>query len=261
MSRRSSIRLLGSVMVLLWSLQQGAPVTSAQAVLEGTWRVERPGAMWTAVLRLDGARVIGAVSSCASNGAVEISEGSVDRDTATFKCTSGDGDRTLAFTARIEGDVLVLSWTKEIRDGGFPREGDRIFGVSAPETFTARRVAPATDFLAHLAARAWDRHGGPWTRRRARRAGRRWPRTQPPDDGHSGTAAAGTLLELVQRWVERPAAHVQDVGGLGAQTLRDRQAVERLERHELQDQGIERRVENHDGVVFLIASSGSATSS
>src|SRR5689334_15571543 len=68
--------------------------TSAQTGLTGTWRAESTAA-WTAVLRVDGTRLIGAVSSCSSPQRAEISEGKIDGNSITFTCTSNDGQRVL----------------------------------------------------------------------------------------------------------------------------------------------------------------------
>src|SRR5712692_2104991 len=96
-------------------------LTFAQTGPTGTWRVEGVGTSfpWEVVLRVDGPRLIGAVSSCASIN-VEISEGTIDGNTITFKCTSGDGQRTITFTGRIGGDEIAFTWEKQVQEGGDP---------------------------------------------------------------------------------------------------------------------------------------------
>ena len=141
--------LLIVVTVSLWGQTPAPTVPSAQAGPTGTWRAEStpPGTTWTAVLRLDGSRVIGAVSSCASNnGAIEIYEGSIDGNTIRFKCKSLNGVRTMTFTGRINGDELAFTWEKQADDGvSLSAADDALFGVSAPQRFSAKRVTDAAN--------------------------------------------------------------------------------------------------------------------
>jgi alcohol dehydrogenase (cytochrome c) len=118
-----------------------APIC-AQTSVTGTWQAQTspPGRTWTAVLRAYGGRVSGAVSSCASVGASEIYEGTIDGNTATFKCTSGDGDRTLTFTGTINSDEIDFTWNLGVRAGGNARHFDAMFTGSAPPRFTATRI-------------------------------------------------------------------------------------------------------------------------
>lgn len=145
--------LLIAVTASLWGAQPRA-ATVAQPGLVGRWRAEStpPGTTWTAVLRVDGPRVIGAVSSCASGrGAFEIFEGRIDGDTITFKCRSGDGQRTIMFTGKVDRDEIVFAWEKQVQDGGNPAATDRMFGASTPTRFTATRVPDAADALTEVA--------------------------------------------------------------------------------------------------------------
>ena len=73
-------------------------VTFAQTGFAGTWQadVADAGKPWTMFLKVDGTRVDGAVSSCASlGGPIAILDGRVDGATLTFKCMSGDQQRTV----------------------------------------------------------------------------------------------------------------------------------------------------------------------
>jgi YVTN family beta-propeller protein len=120
----------------------------------GTWRVEStpPGMTWKAVLRADGAKLNGAVSSCSSaDGAFEIFDGKVDGNTITFNCRSGDGQRMLALTGKISGDEISFGWNLQVQPGGNPRSADLIFGASAPPRFTAKRVAETADAVTAMA--------------------------------------------------------------------------------------------------------------
>jgi alcohol dehydrogenase (cytochrome c) len=134
-------------------------LTYAQTGPAGTWQVEGVGAPfpWEVVLRADGSsRLIGAVSSCSSvTRAFEIFEGKIDGNTIAFKCKSGDGQRTLTLTGRINGDEIAFTWALQVLAGGNPgNPADGMFGASAPPRFTAKRAPDATDAVAEMAAHA-----------------------------------------------------------------------------------------------------------
>lgn len=126
----------------------------AQTQPAGTWRAGLGQFTWEVVLRVDGSRLTGAVSSCASRR-VEIHDGSVNGNTVAFKCRSLDGDRIYAFTGTINGDEMSIARDVQVRDGGHPLPPnispvDDMFGPSAPPRFIAKRVpngdlAEATD--------------------------------------------------------------------------------------------------------------------
>ncbi len=103
------------------------------------WRAEVAGRSWTAVLRVEGPRLLGVVSSCASYpDDIAISEGRVDGSTVTFKCTSPDGARTLTFTGQLKGDRIAFTWER-MGSGSVPYDA-AFFGASAPSEFSATFV-------------------------------------------------------------------------------------------------------------------------
>jgi alcohol dehydrogenase (cytochrome c) len=55
-----------------------------------------------------------------------------------FKCKSLDGARTITFTGRMNGEEIVFTWEKA--GSGNPLFDDALFGASAPQQFTAKRV-------------------------------------------------------------------------------------------------------------------------
>lgn len=127
----------------------------AQTGLTGRWQAEStpPGTTWTAVLRVDGPNVIGAVSSCSFNQGREISEGTIDGNTITFKCFIGA--RRITFTGRLSGDEIAFAWEMQIPEGDFPVPAtDQVFGPSAPSRFAAKRVPDAADAVTAMADRA-----------------------------------------------------------------------------------------------------------
>lgn len=133
-----------------------------QSAISGTWQTEPrdAGTMWKAVLRTDGRRLIGAVSSCASiPGAFEIADGKIDGTSISFKCTSYDGDRTLTFTGTVSGDDLHLTWVKHVREGGMDRLMDAMFGESSPRRFVVRRAPETKDAVTDLANSVEPRAG------------------------------------------------------------------------------------------------------
>lgn len=120
--------------------------TIAQDTVNGTWQVESTAAApsWSVFLRVDGDSVTGVVSRCASAQArpTDISDGRLDGKSLTFKCTSGDRDRTVTFAGTVEGDTITFRWERRLRPGGFDNGAvDRMFGPSAARQFTVKRVA------------------------------------------------------------------------------------------------------------------------
>jgi feruloyl esterase len=122
----------------------------------GTWQVEgvgKPSPLfpWEVVLRADGSRLFGAVSSCNSvRGAFEIFSGQVNGTTVTFKCRSGDLQRIVSLTGNVNGDEIDFTW--ELQDTRGTGGADPMFGAAAPKRFVAKRVPDATDIVAERAA-------------------------------------------------------------------------------------------------------------
>lgn len=127
--------------------------SQAQTGPTGTWRAESPtpGMPWTVVLRADGPRVYGAATSCASvGGAVEIFDGRIDGNAITFKCMSGNRERTVTLTGRINGDNIDFTW--DIQGPG--ASPNQMFGTLAPWRFTATRVPDGANAVTEKADRA-----------------------------------------------------------------------------------------------------------
>lgn len=113
-------------------------------LLTGTWRIDGSGNSlpWTMILRVDGEKLSGTVSSCASPR-VAIYDGHVEGRRFTFKCTSLDGDRTTTFSGTLSGDRITMNRETVIREGGNrPAANNAMFGPAAPTTFEVRRVPP-----------------------------------------------------------------------------------------------------------------------
>ena len=105
----------------------------------GTWHgsIQGPGI----TLTVDGTLVTGAISfvTAASARALEVFDGRIDERTLTFKVMSPDGDRTITFTATLQGDEMAFTRNVEVRPGG-NRGGQGIFGSQGARAFTARRA-------------------------------------------------------------------------------------------------------------------------
>ena len=121
-----------------------API-QAQTTLTGTWQAAVSGTTWTLMLRTSGSVVTGSVSACGSARVSGIYDGTVQGDTLTFKCTSSEGDRTVAFRGQVSGDSILFTREAQARKGGIPFfHSDKMFGPEAPQQFTVRRVAAAS---------------------------------------------------------------------------------------------------------------------
>jgi pimeloyl-ACP methyl ester carboxylesterase len=108
----------------------------AASPFTGTWEATLGGAPdWTMDLEVDGAVVRGTVLE----RLLPVSEGHVDGSSLSFRVRSPDGQRTITFTGRLQGDGLQFTRTVELMPGGGPgRRG--IFGVQGPDAFEARKV-------------------------------------------------------------------------------------------------------------------------
>ena len=84
----------------------------AQTGPTGTWRVEGVGRAlpWTLILKENGPKLSGAVSSCGPDTPVEIYEGSIDGDAIRFECRRSGNPLTIVFTGRINGDEIEFKW-------------------------------------------------------------------------------------------------------------------------------------------------------
>lgn len=123
-------------------------VAFGQNRVDGAWRLGEVGApfVWEVTLTTNVLSLTGAVSSCSGEKPVEISAGKIDDRGITFQCTSEDGQRTITFAGRVNGDTISISWSlKGPRSVSNPSGRDRIFGFSAPTEFTLTRL-PAVGF-------------------------------------------------------------------------------------------------------------------
>jgi hypothetical protein len=71
-----------------------------------------------------------------------IYDGKIEGNTVSFKAKSQDNVRTMTFVGKAQGDEIVLSRGVELPSGGAVGL-NVIFGVYAPNSFVARRVAAA----------------------------------------------------------------------------------------------------------------------
>jgi alcohol dehydrogenase (cytochrome c) len=132
----------------MWtSTQQIRPL---QVNVAGTWQTEAPPGQraWTVVLRVDGRRIIGAVSAC-SGGPTEITDGEIDGNAIRFSCTTVDGDITVRFTGQINDDSISFAWEKHTREDAQPFNG-----TLPPPQFTVRRVPDVAGAVTEIANRA-----------------------------------------------------------------------------------------------------------
>src|SRR5215471_10488750 len=162
-----AIRIRALFFCTIGSLVAGIPMRSmaAEPRFDGIWQAESvpPGATWTAVLRVNGEKLSGAVSSCASWSPADIYETRIDGDRIEFNCKSGRS--VITFTGTLRGDELSLTWSLHRPPYGWDmklRADDpapaqvtaRLFGPSAPRQLVARRAADAGGPVTELADKA-----------------------------------------------------------------------------------------------------------
>jgi pimeloyl-ACP methyl ester carboxylesterase len=109
---------------------------SASSPLAGTWETPLGGGRdWTMELELDDKTLRGMVL----DQLLPVSEGHVDGSSLSFSLRSPDGQRTITFTGRLQGDRMQFTRTVELMPGGGP--GQRgIFGLLGLNAFEARKV-------------------------------------------------------------------------------------------------------------------------
>ena len=126
-----------------------------QTGITGTWRSDASGSRpaWRAVFRVDGTRLIGAVSLCSPQRA-EIFDGVIEGSTVRFKCTSTGGERVIAFVGSVNAEAIALTWELHTKAGGDPASDDQMFGSSLPPRFTVRRAPDVPDAVTAIAENA-----------------------------------------------------------------------------------------------------------
>ena len=102
----------------------------------GTWEIDETN--WAIVLELNGPTLSGKVRQGAQE--FEIYDAKADGATVTFKAKSPDGDRTITFVGKIDGDVIAFTRQFEIREGGAPGGNALMGGPNGPAEFVARRA-------------------------------------------------------------------------------------------------------------------------
>jgi pimeloyl-ACP methyl ester carboxylesterase len=137
-------------LVILFAITPIVHAQTEQHGVTGTWRVDGVGQFqvgptfpWEVVLKAEGAQLTGMVNSCVSLGRnAPIHDGHVEANLVRFKCTSGDGARTITFTGTLDGDEIAFTQELQVKDGGNPPTPQQalLFGPQAPPRFVARRV-------------------------------------------------------------------------------------------------------------------------
>ena len=105
--------------------------------LAGTWGAVYPTeSVVRFELRADGNTLTG--SYVARGTQFEIYGGSIGSDTISFKIKSPDGERTISFVGKLNGDKISFQRVVEVRPGGRPG-GAFIWGSGGPKSFSAAR--------------------------------------------------------------------------------------------------------------------------
>ena len=97
-----------------------------QSGAAGTWQGEQagrgggPAAPFVVMLNVDGSAISGTVQETPNDIVLEISEGTVDGETATFKTARafGEGELIVTWTGVIDGDSMSLTRAFEFPEGG-----------------------------------------------------------------------------------------------------------------------------------------------
>jgi hypothetical protein len=131
--------------------RQLTPARAAQAgEPSGVWIATDVGfAPWTLMLVANGTKLTGTVSQGGSDPAsgyvtaltapVEISDGTINGDTISFKVLAPGGARTITFTGTIASSQIAFTRRVQVQQGGDPGMNG-IYGASGATQFTARRV-------------------------------------------------------------------------------------------------------------------------
>jgi hypothetical protein len=141
-----------------------AAVASAQTSTinaTGSWQVTGVvNAPWTIQLTQNGTVVTGTVRQIGGNpGPVNISEGTINGSTVTFKAVSPDGARTITFTGTVKANEIAFTRSVEVRNN--TPSGAGVFGATAPLQFTATRELSANATPSTTSGAVPSRASGP----------------------------------------------------------------------------------------------------
>lgn len=106
----------------------------------GTWEIDETP--WAIILEVSGSTLTGTVKAGVQE--FEIYDGRVEGNTVTFKAKSLDGDRTVTFVGKIDGDVVAFTRQVEVREGGVQGGAALMGGTNGPAEFVARRSSGET---------------------------------------------------------------------------------------------------------------------
>lgn len=117
----------------------------------GRWQVSAvPNAPWTFEFTVDGASLRGTIRQTGSQSdPVSIAAGKADASSITFKVLSPDGERTILFRGRLNGDEIAFTREIAVLAGG-TRGGNDLYGASAPPAFTANRLSNTLSYKGML---------------------------------------------------------------------------------------------------------------
>jgi hypothetical protein len=135
------MRALVSFVVTLFVAGASALAQTPSAGIAGTWEVE--DTPFSIVLAVKDGAVTGQVLQGPNK--FPITDAVVQGETVTFKAMSPDGARTMTFTGKLDGNVMLFTREVQLMREGAPGGGAGLMGLNGPPEFRARRASAETE--------------------------------------------------------------------------------------------------------------------
>ena len=126
--------------ITLWIAATAMVIAQTTAPV-GKWQVTAvPNTPWVFEFTAEGTALHGTIrQSGAQNTPVTITDGKISGTTFTFKVKSPDGERSITFNGRVNGNEISFVRQITILTGG-SRGGNDLFGYGAALQFVAKRT-------------------------------------------------------------------------------------------------------------------------
>ncbi|HEY2381866.1 MAG TPA: hypothetical protein VGK48_11870 [Terriglobia bacterium] len=117
----------------------------------GKWQVMGvPNAPWTLEFTVDGTALHGTIRQTGPQSEpLSIAAGKADGNSISFKVLSPDGERTILFRGRLNGDEIAFTREITVLTAG-TRGGNDLYGGAAPLAFTANRLSRTLSYKGML---------------------------------------------------------------------------------------------------------------
>jgi hypothetical protein len=135
------MRTVLSFVVMLFVAVVPAIAQAPAANMAGTWEVE--DTPFSIILAVKDGAVTGQVVQGANK--IAITDAVITGDTVSFKAMSPDGARTVTFTGKLDGNVMLFTREVQLAREGAPGGGAGLMGLNGPPEFRTRRASAESE--------------------------------------------------------------------------------------------------------------------